>query len=170
MSLFARIIFALTSFAPAWIVAAPFLPTEHYIKALVLCAAFGLIFVCWALLNHLSKSLQLQRAEIYRVDREDESLFVGLFSFAILTLTIAGGADWAVIFYLHAMLMLFSVVTHMPQINLLFVFPLGYKLYKMKQQNGMGVIVLSDMRVRRPPKDMQFVELTHGVYLHIREE
>lgn len=133
-----------------------------------LVVAILLVFLCWALLQHIARNAQQHQFRIKQFERNDHEVLAFLVTYLLPFLStekMGFAGDWLTGAYVLAII--FLVIAHAgafhfnPMMGLL-----GYHFYAVKNGDGVSHLLISKDELRRPGRDVTTVRLSHGIYLH----
>lgn len=134
-----------------------------------LLVALLLVFICWGLLHYAARASQKHTLKITQFEDKDKEMLAFLLAYLLpfaAAKDMLADVHWLTGAYVFAIILL--VFTHArafhfnPMMGLL-----GYHFYSLKDGDGVSVLLISPMELRRAGGEVQTVRLAHDIYLQI---
>lgn len=132
-----------------------------------LAAAIGLVVLCWILLWYAERNAQAESVEIKQFESNDTEVLAFLLAYLLPFISsrdMAFEGQWLTGAYILAII--FMVIAHAGAFHFNPVMGLlGYHFYRVRNGQGVSVLLISKAALVRPEQAVETVKLSHNIYL-----
>ena len=128
-----------------------------------------LVFICWGILKYVARAAQKHTLKITQFEDKDKEVLAFLLAYLlpfVAAKDILTDVHWVTGAYVFAIILL--VFTHARAIHFNPIMGLlGYHFYSLKDGDGVSVLLISRVELRRVGTEIQTVRLAHDIFLRI---
>jgi len=173
LNIFAKVLLVATSLSPilgAITVNQISLGKPVCIWAPWLVSAIGLVAVCWLLLRYAQRAAQMTLVRIAEFESNDTEVLAFLLAYLLPFISskdMAFDGQWLTGAYILGII--FMVIAHAGAFHFNPVMGLlGYHFYRVKNADGVSILLISKDELRRPQQDVETVKLANNIFLQKR--
>ena len=134
-----------------------------------LVVALFLVLICWGILKYVARAAQKHTLKITQFEDKDKEVLAFLLAYLlpfVAAKDILTDVHWVTGAYVFAIILL--VFAHARAIHFNPIMGmLGYHFYSLKDGDGVSVLLISRVELRRVGMEIQTVRLAHDIFLRI---